>query len=56
MKIKDFIAPIVIALVIGVGAAVAQHDRQIAGLTQKIDAIYEDVKIIKDTLLKKGLE
>lgn len=56
MKFKDFAVPIGLALILGIGGAVASHDREIAGIGSKLNAVHEDVKTIKSILLEKGLE
>lgn len=56
LEAKDIIGPLVIAIILAVGGTLATHDRELSGLSEKIKAVHEDVKIIKETLLKRGLE
>lgn len=55
IKPKDFVVPIILSVILGVGTVVASHDREISGISEKVDLIHEDIKVIKDTLIKKSL-
>jgi hypothetical protein len=56
MRWKDFVVPIAVALILGIGSVTASNDREIAGISQKLNAVHDDVKTIKTILLEKGLE
>ena len=56
MDWKSIAQAIVIAGILGIGATVASHDREIAGIGSKLEAVHDDVKTVKQILLEKGLE
>lgn len=56
IELKDVVVPLIIASILGIGGAVASHDREIAGIAEKLQAVHDDVKTVKRILLEKGLE
>lgn len=56
LTLKDFVVPIILAVVLGAGSVIASHDREISGIATKLESVHEDVKVIKDTLIRESLQ
>lgn len=52
---RAIIQAAILACILGLGNKVVSHDKEIAGVSAKLDAVHEDVREIKRLFLQRGV-